>query len=69
MKSKGQDPNCDTALQMLKTKFKGCEKALKTDTECSDFKMNFCTAFSKFPCCPDVLAGRTCSGKSRARML
>lgn len=68
LKSKGKDQNCDTALNMLKTRFKSCDKASKSDRECTDFKINFCSAFSKFPCCPDILAGRSCSGKS-SRML
>lgn len=65
LKANGKDPNCDKALQMLKTKFKSCDKAPKSEEECQHFKMSFCTAFSNFPCCPDVLAGRKCSTKSR----
>lgn len=65
LKINGKDKNCDRALKMLKTKFKGCDKASNSDKECAKFKITFCTAFSKFPCCPDVLAGRRCSGKSK----
>lgn len=65
LKQKGADKNCDKALQMLKTRFKQCDRASKSDRQCHDFKIGFCQAFTKFPCCPDILAGRTCSGRSK----
>ena len=54
LKIKTKDVNCDKMLSMLKEKFKSCEKMPKTDNECQTFKVNFCTAFKTFPCCPDV---------------
>lgn len=66
VKTKTKEPRCDTMLKLLKDKFKVCEKKPKTDNECQTFKIQFCTAYTNFPCCPDVLAGRTCSGKSNS---
>ena len=52
--TKQKDSNCDQMLNKLKSKFKSCEHSPKTDQDCQSFKMNFCSAFSKFPCCVDV---------------
>lgn len=41
-------------LALLKEKFKKCEQQPKTDRDCQSFKIEFCTAFKNFPCCPDV---------------
>lgn len=41
-------------LNMLKEKFKECQKMPKTHNECQKFKVNFCAAYTNFPCCPDV---------------
>ena len=54
LKMNGKDKNCNETLAMLKTRFKKCNTASKYDIECNKFKLNFCTAFSKFPCCVDV---------------
>lgn len=64
LQSREKNVKCDKMLVLLKDKFKTCEKKPKTDTECQSFKMNFCGAFKNFPCCSEVLAGRSCNGKS-----
>ncbi|RNA06714.1 hypothetical protein BpHYR1_009217 [Brachionus plicatilis] len=56
--------NCDKMLALLKDKFTKCERRSKYDSDCQSFKIEFCTAFKNFPCCPDVLAGRQCNGRS-----
>ncbi|CAF0775527.1 unnamed protein product [Brachionus calyciflorus] len=66
LKIKHRDQNCDIMLALLKEKFKICEKKPKTDSDCQIFKIQFCSAFENFPCCPDVLAGRQCNGKSNS---
>lgn len=54
LKTKTKNTKCDTMLKMLKDRFKTCEKKPKSDNECQSFKINFCTAYNNFPCCPDV---------------
>lgn len=54
LKTKTKDLNCETMLRLLKEKFKNCEKKPKTDTDCQTFKVQFCSAFTNFPCCADV---------------
>ncbi len=54
LKQKTKHANCEKMLVLLRTKFKTCEKAPKTNADCQSFKMDFCSAFTNFPCCVDV---------------
>ena len=54
LKTKQKEANCENMLKLLKDKFKTCEKKPKTDTDCQTFKFQFCSAYTNFPCCPDV---------------
>ncbi len=54
IKSK-EDENCFKMLNMIREKFKVCQNFPTTHTECQSFKISFCTAYSNFPCCVDVI--------------
>jgi hypothetical protein len=50
-----KNERCSNMLSMLINKFKTCETASISDSDCQSFKKEFCNAYTSFPCCADVI--------------